>query len=164
MQYLGYVSKALNDEVESLGGAAHAAQDEDLLAHQAPLLTHLEGFFQPIPLAAHQERHQLARCIVSVQFHLQNTCVAARQTLRGCMPLETCQEAHQLPWYTGCARSGLQREQTGICLRVSCCPAACLPSNPSTLMKVHIQQSMVQLNICSELERHMLMHASFDLC
>ena len=31
--YLGYVSKALNDEVEGLRGAAHAAQDEDLLAY-----------------------------------------------------------------------------------------------------------------------------------
>ena len=97
MQYLGYVSEALNDEVEGLGGAAHAAQDEDLLAHKAPLLTHLQGSFQPIPLAAHQERHQLARCIVSVQLHLQNTCVAACQTSCGCSPLQLCQEAHQLP-------------------------------------------------------------------
>ena len=107
MQYLGYVSKALNDEVEGLRSAAHAAQDKDLLAHQAPLLTHLEGSFQPIPLAAHQERHQLAGCVVSVQLHLQNTSVAARQSLHGCMPLETCQESHQLPRYAGvwvCAR------------------------------------------------------------
>ncbi len=93
MQYLGYVSKALYDEVEGLGGAAHAAQDEDLLAHQAPLLTHLQSSFQPIPLAAHQERHQLARCIVSIQLHLHNTCVASCQTSRRCSLLQLCQQA-----------------------------------------------------------------------
>lgn len=97
VQYLGYVSEALNDEVEGVRGVAHAAQDEDLLTHQAALLTHLEGSFQPVPLAANQERHQLARCIVSVQLHLQNTCLASLQTSSGCTPLETCQRAHQWP-------------------------------------------------------------------
>ena len=68
--HLRYVSKALDDEVEGLGGAAHAAQDEDLLPDQAPLLTHLQGPLQPIPLAAHQEPHQLPRSVVSIQFNL----------------------------------------------------------------------------------------------
>lgn len=68
--YLGYVSKALDDEVEGLGGAAHAAQDEDLLSDQPPLLTHLQRPLQPIPLAAHQEAHQLPRGVVSIQLYL----------------------------------------------------------------------------------------------
>lgn len=35
------VSKALDDEVQGLCGAAHAPQDEDLLPDQPPVLTGL---------------------------------------------------------------------------------------------------------------------------
>lgn len=54
---LGDVSKALDDEVEGLVGAAHAAQNEDLLPHQPPVCAHLQGCLQGVPLAAHQEAH-----------------------------------------------------------------------------------------------------------
>lgn len=49
---LGDVSKALDNEVQGLCGAAHAPQDEDLFPDQPPVLAQLEGCLQGVPLAA----------------------------------------------------------------------------------------------------------------
>ena len=70
--HLGDVGEPGDDEVQSLAGIAHAAQDENLLAHQTAVLAQLGGRLQAVRLAGHQETHQPPRLIVRIQLYLHS--------------------------------------------------------------------------------------------
>lgn len=101
------VSKALDDEVQGLCRAAHAPQDEDLLPDQAPLLAHPEGPLQGVPLAAHQQPHQLAGGVLCIQLHLHHSLHTFTYTL-ACLLTGACIHSYSMqPGVRTCEHSFL---------------------------------------------------------
>lgn len=72
-RHLGQVVEAGNDEEERLAGAAEAAEDEDLLAHEPRVAADLQRLPLVELLTALQERQQLLRGKLRIQLHLHRS-------------------------------------------------------------------------------------------
>lgn len=99
VQHLGEVVEAGDDELQGLAGAAEAAEDEDLLAHEAGVAAHPQCALLLEVLAALQEGQQLVRRKLRVQLHLHLatllTTAAAVCVLCVLAPRHECQHTTQ---------------------------------------------------------------------